>query len=395
VRNENTLVNLHTSTSTRSLTTSSSHKSSSIHKEEIISINTPDIFVSSVSSLTAIRNESKRIDVFFISSETLVHGYMGDCNRWRMQFMKPIKNQKVNPEHIEVTKECDKIDIFYRDHQNILKKLHCRGHISALKYVDHGKVSSMSASEHFSVVRYDQHIDVYFVADDHRLYHSYHGKYINWDFSHPKAISRPDVHTSVSAVRVEENAIDVFYSSKQGLQYLCTGEGTTSDWGKYSYVYARPPVARNFGHSLDSILQWTSGTTKSKNGNEDNTRGSLACYHDNETCTQTDFEEKEVSPSDSASSTKQTTETIPLFIKELGNDVGEIPSMKVKKNEETFVGIVNDTNQDIDIFDSIVTECISAKECIQSKDNFNEDPVPCDESDDTFDFISATDSKIG
>jgi hypothetical protein len=56
---------------------------------------------------------------------------------------------------------------------------------------------------------------------------------------------------------------------------------------------------------------------------------------------------------------------------------------------------VNDANQDIDIFDSIVTECIIAKECIQSKEDVNEDPVPCDDSDDTFDFISATDSKIG
>jgi hypothetical protein len=406
VRNENTLVNLHTSTSTRSLTTSSSQKSSLIYEEEIISLNTPDICVSSVSCLTAIRNESKRIDVFFITSDVLVHGYMGDCNRWKMQFMKPIKNQKVNPEHIEITKICDKIDIFYCDHQNILKKLRCQGQISSLKYEDHGNVSSMRTLGHFSVVQYDQHIDIYFVGDDHRLYHSYHGKYINWDFSHSKAISSPDVHNSVSAVRVAEKVIDVFYLSKQGFNYLCTGEGANNGWGEYSYVSAHPTVARDSGQALQESVQLTAlGTTISMNGNEGSIRFSLACNHYGETCAQADIEEKEdndcnkkrptTSRSDTASSTKQTTEMMPLFIKPLGDDDEEIPSIRVGGNKEALVGIVNNINQDIDILDPIVTECISATDFIQSKENTNEDPAPCDKSEDSFDFLSATDRGIG
>jgi hypothetical protein len=133
------------------------------------------------------------------------------------------------------------------------------------------------------------------------------------------------------------------------LKYLCTGEGSHYGWGKYSYLHSGPAVARDLGHSLQDIIQQPTGlgTTRSKNGNEDNARGSLACYHDDETDNQTDFEEKEdidcnkrrdaVSPSDSTSSTKQIDEMIPLFIKELGNDEGEIPSITVKKMKKRLL----------------------------------------------------------
>jgi hypothetical protein len=244
IRDGNSLIHIHASPTM----TESNEKSKWIYEEEIISLNFPKICCSSVSNLAAIRNEKGRIDIFFATSETLVHGYVGDVTDWKMKFKIPFKHLKLNPEHIEVTKLQDNIDIFYRDDKNILNKIYCRGHIPDLNYEDHGQLCSMSALESFSVVRFGQHIDIYFVANDNKLYHIYYGNNNGWKFSHPNAISDSDVHNSVSAVRVYEKSIDVFYLSiNNKLKYLCIGEGTNYDWSQYRYVDTNPivPLALN------------------------------------------------------------------------------------------------------------------------------------------------------
>ena len=90
VRNGNTLVHLHASPHTRSSETRPNPSENWFYEEEIVSLACLEIGISNLSNLTAIRNEGERIDIFFAMSETLIHGYVGDFNKWsKMMFKIP------------------------------------------------------------------------------------------------------------------------------------------------------------------------------------------------------------------------------------------------------------------------------------------------------------------
>ena len=93
----------------------------------------------------------------------------------------------------------------------------------------------MVEANKFCVLRFQDNIDVYFVGQDERVYHTYSGIYTNWNWMNCQVISEGLVggFSGIGACRVM-GSIDVFYVNQQEeLENLFIGQGTNNDWSRY------------------------------------------------------------------------------------------------------------------------------------------------------------------
>lgn len=94
-------------------------------------------------------------------------------------------------------------------------------------------------------MRFGEHIDVYFVGDNNRVWHTYSGAASQWAWNNPEQISEMNAVTGIAAVRPMEKAIDVFFlSDNDEMRNLFIGEGTGGDWGRYGGGFLNKSILR-------------------------------------------------------------------------------------------------------------------------------------------------------
>jgi hypothetical protein len=206
-----------------------SNKTNWIYQSEILTKSTVNF------GLTALRTNQDLIDVYFISENRIIHLHTGQHNKWKYEIDFILPDIYVSLGSIQVTRSFDTLNLFYFNENNQICQA-ISGSYTNGKYLNIGPILNLSSLKlnEFSVIEYEKNIDIYYIAKDNCVHHSYFGPYSNFKWESDEIISASNAYNSLIALRPNKKAIDIYYLDKNDqLHHLFIGEGTGHNWDTY------------------------------------------------------------------------------------------------------------------------------------------------------------------